>query len=127
MNAKEYGKIWRDKNKDKIKAYRLKNKEKISQQEKEYRIKNRAKRTKQFRDLRFDKSVDDVYKYYSNSCWFCNSKEKTLHIHHKDGKGFNEFGNSANNSLSNLVLICSSCHIKLHMLIRDYNKGQKNV
>ena len=39
-------------------------------------------------------------------CEDCGTTEK-LHIHHKDK-------NPANNDLSNLAVLCSSCHKKLH-------------
>jgi len=39
-------------------------------------------------------------------CHFCNSKD-TLQVHHKDH-------NRSNNEISNLVILCTSCHIKLH-------------
>ncbi len=48
-------------------------------------------------------------KCYSNIkkiCYICSSL-KVIHIHHKDR-------NRKNNTLNNIVLLCRSCHLKLH-------------
>jgi hypothetical protein len=44
------------------------------------------------------------------NCYFCNSK-KDLGIHHLDE-------NRKNNNLKNLVVVCKSCHKKVHYILK---------
>ena len=51
-----------------------------------------------------------------NKCERCSSQEK-LHVHHKE-KAIYKRGHfpkkGSNNNLSNLLVLCSSCHVKEH-------------
>ena len=52
--------------------------------------------------------------YLKNLCYFCQVNFK-LSVHHKDG-------NRRNNQIKNLVVVCRSCHKKLHDLIKAYGR-----
>lgn len=56
-----------------------------------------------------------VYEYYNKKCVYCG-KEFDLTIHHLDGKGRNYLnrGLKPNNDFGNLILLCRSCHGKIH-------------
>lgn len=122
---KNSAKKWREENKEHIKNYRLINKERLKQKDREYRKRTREHRSKQFRNLRFGGNVEAVFKKYHNKCWLCliDLNEKTGQIHHRDGKGFSEVRYKANNDLSNLVLLCHGCHRRVHALMRSYVKA----
>ena len=50
----------------------------------------------------------EVYAKYNNECCFCGKFVGTSgHIHHKGNK-------SKYNNIHNLLLLCVSCHMKLH-------------
>ena len=49
-------------------------------------------------------------------CWECFS-HKNIDVHHKDG-------NRENNDISNLEVLCHSCHIKKHAKTRTYRTGK---
>lgn len=56
----------------------------------------------------------------------------SLSIHHKDGQGrkSNRLKQKPNNDRSNLQILCSSCHIRLHNLTRlnrDYSKNSEGL
>lgn len=57
----------------------------------------------------------DVYNKCGRKCVECNSK-LDLTIHHKDHNGRNNYEKSLemNNNIDNLVLLCRSCHGRLH-------------
>jgi hypothetical protein len=63
-----------------------------------------------------------VYDRDGGKCQVCNSPEK-LCVHHKDGKGTGFPRERKNNSMENLVLLCNSCHMKIHR--PDYNMKRK--
>jgi hypothetical protein len=44
-----------------------------------------------------------------NKCYFCNIIQGRLEVHHIDK-------DRTNNNLSNLIIICKSCHKKLHLI-----------
>lgn len=50
-------------------------------------------------------------------CCLCSSI-KFLCIHHKDK-------NRKNNNLDNLMIVCKSCHTKIHDTLKAWNKGNK--
>lgn len=59
------------------------------------------------------------FKTYSKSltnkkCKLCKS-DKTVDLHHKDGNKFN------NNKRDNWVLLCRSCHLRVHKLVNRFN------
>lgn len=62
-----------------------------------------------------------LFKKYKGKCSECGSKSY-LHIHHKDNKGSNLPIAKRNNSLDNLVLLCRSCHGKLHGSITCWSR-----
>ena len=51
---------------------------------------------------------DNIIKEKGSKCYFCKKKEG-LEIHHL---------NYNNNNLKNLLLLCSSCHKKIHIVQR---------
>ena len=55
----------------------------------------------------------DVIIAIEKRCQVCNINDK-LHVHHIDG-------NRKNNHLSNLTVLCTSCHTSLH----NYLKGKE--
>ena len=59
--------------------------------------------------------AQEVYKKYSGKCDTCG-KEKDLTFHHIDGQGIHiyEKGGKMNNEITNIQLLCRSCHGKLH-------------
>ncbi|MHA1852529.1 MAG: HNH endonuclease signature motif containing protein [Candidatus Heimdallarchaeaceae archaeon] len=61
-------------------------------------------------------STEKPYKYITspNSCYFCN-KKTFINIHHIDG-------NKENNSIDNLIVLCRSCHNKIHLLMQKSAK-----
>lgn len=74
---------------------------------------------------RFGGNRDKVFKSFGGKCYHCDNKEK-LCIHHIDGDGRNS--KNPNNVLDNLMLLCLSCHMKLHRKIESINKlGEINV
>lgn len=46
---------------------------------------------------------------FPNCCYFCNKTNQKLEIHHIDY-------DRSNNDISNLVILCISCHRKIHLL-----------
>ena len=54
-----------------------------------------------------------VYDRDGGKCQVCGSTEK-LCVHHKDKTGWNKPRSEKNNDMSNLILLCSSCHTKIH-------------
>jgi 5-methylcytosine-specific restriction endonuclease McrA len=56
-----------------------------------------------------------VYIRDSGKCQTCGST-KYLLVHHKDGRGKGCVREEKNNDMSNLILLCSSCHAKIHGL-----------
>jgi len=54
------------------------------------------------------------YKRIQHSCEYCNSTSDLL-VHHIDQ-------NRENNSFSNLIVLCTSCHAHVHKRITNINK-----
>jgi hypothetical protein len=52
-------------------------------------------------------------------CGFVETDETKLHIHHKDG-------NDMNDSPDNLMLVCPSCHGKIHIINNPMMNGRMN-
>jgi len=48
-----------------------------------------------------------AYSNFSKKCTFCNKIKKYMDVHHKDH-------NRLNNDISNLIILCRSCHLKHH-------------
>jgi hypothetical protein len=108
---------------------------------KEYmrRIDVKAKRAKHAREFRatnkgkeyinkINKKVNDRIRFgglrevalllANSKCTNCNTI-KGLCVHHIDGKGRNSI--NKNNTLSNLTVLCRSCHMKLHRKLEAIN------
>lgn len=60
---------------------------------------------------RFGGQRVDVFEKYNHECATCRTN-KGLCIHHKDCNGRNS--KTPNNDIDNLILLCRSCHMKLH-------------
>lgn len=62
-----------------------------------------------YNNLRYELFLkrDEILKIKGNKCYFCG-KNYNLNVHHINYKS---------NNLSNLYLLCSSCHNKLHAII----------
>jgi 5-methylcytosine-specific restriction endonuclease McrA len=59
-----------------------------------------------------------AFEHFPHRCSECKTKEN-LQVHHKDR-------NRKNNSLSNLQILCSECHRKIHKMRKAYkNKNKK--
>lgn len=66
------------------------------------------------------KRTNEVIEKYSGQCMFCGQEDK-LSIHHIDNNGRRV--KEKNNDLNNLILVCNSCHHKLHGIMRKYIKS----
>ena len=110
--------------------WQLNHKERFTSIQKKYRTNNPDKcktnrglpRIKPFTGLskvvlqRFGKEVaEEVYKRDNYRCRHC-LLQNDLTIHHIDHKGRNyeNIGLKPNNDVSNLIVLCRSCHGKLH-------------
>ena len=75
---------------------------------------------------RFGQSIVKLYERAGWKCEKCETNLKKLHVHHKDGKGDNyryRTKEVIDNSLSNLVLLCSKCHLGYHAKERSLGKN----
>lgn len=111
---KEYSKKYYKKNKDtfllKAKTWCKKNKEK----RKEIWTKYNLKKSTQIYKTRWQeiKKYDGNATKFGKECVMCKTKEHLV-IHHRDGcNGKN--GKTLNNHPDNLVILCRSCHPKIH-------------
>jgi len=69
-------------------------------------------RYKAFLNRKSDTIGNQSYqKHKENSCYFCE-KEKGLLVHHKNL-------NKNNNSKENLLTLCPSCHVRLHLILKS--------
>lgn len=66
-------------------------------------------------DKYYDGNYSKVVKRDNENCRKCGS-EKRLTAHHIDYSGFDIKKGGANNEMENLILLCDSCHQKLHVL-----------
>jgi len=62
---------------------------------------------KWFKDEKYRKLIKNKITYWMKICSVCGI-DKNLLVHHKDF-------NHENNSLENLIIVCRSCHMKIHM------------
>ena len=67
-----------------------------------------------------------VFERDGEKCVICGSIER-LGIHHKDGKGSTLPRDQRNNSLDNLVLLCQSCHMKIHAPYKERKNVKKKL
>ena len=65
---------------------------------------------------RFGGLRDRVFKEHNYTCLYCGAKEK-LCIHHLDCNGRNS--KTSNNKIENLIVMCLSCHMKLHRRLQN--------
>ena len=54
-------------------------------------------------------------------CRLCNSKEKTLHVHHRT------YENLGNETLADLTVLCEVCHSKFHDIVSVESQADNNV
>jgi hypothetical protein len=54
-----------------------------------------------------------VYERDDGKCQACGSTDKVC-VHHKDRTGWGVPREEKNNEMSNLILLCSSCHARIH-------------
>lgn len=67
------------------------------------------------------KQNESILRSKYDKCQLCGSDHERLEIHHKDG-------DHGNNDISNLILICPSCHKKIHYKQFSRNKiGEKGL
>jgi 5-methylcytosine-specific restriction endonuclease McrA len=110
--------------------------EKFRAQSREYRAKNKDNpiyqaKIKQSHAKAIDKWLDkrdfggNWYKVFDRDggrCQTCGSTYQLV-VHHKDLTGWGASPDKKNNDMSNLILLCSSCHMKLHRkLIKSRRK-----
>jgi hypothetical protein len=89
---------------------------------KEYRKQNRELFDWYHNKDRFNGLREVVFERDEGMC-LCGSKYQ-LSIHHIDGTGYASVGSfNSNNDVENLILLCNSCHHKLH----HYQKRNKKV
>jgi hypothetical protein len=97
------------------KKWYSKNRDSEIAKNKEYREQNRELFHWYKNRDRFDGLRDVIFNLYDNKCIACDSTYR-LSVHHKDGGGNHKCipGVIANNDINNLVLLCGSCHTRLH-------------
>jgi len=82
--------LWQMRNAEKVRAYKLKNKD----------------------TTRFSGNRELVLERDEHQCQVCGSESQLL-LHHIDGTE-NRKKMNANNEVDNLLTLCRSCHLKLH-------------
>jgi len=108
---REYSRRWRERNPERylevLADWRARNQDKVKSYNARPDVKERNRRrwlNKKYGDNGFVVLERDNY-----SCQRCDSK-KQIQIHHIDW-------NKENNELDNLILLCNSCHQKLHTFV----------
>jgi 5-methylcytosine-specific restriction endonuclease McrA len=56
---------------------------------------------------KFSSKNEILKNYFNNQCQICGEENDSLHIHHLDT-------NHKNNSVKNLMVLCSECHRLVH-------------
>ncbi|HAW58937.1 MAG TPA: hypothetical protein DCX03_07995 [Bacteroidales bacterium] len=107
--AQHYNKLEENRNRNRL--WYQKNKESEIQKNKEYRKQNKELFDWYHNKERFNGLKDKILKRDHYKCKICGS-DKKLSVHHIDGN--NHESENPNNSISNLITLCSSCHHKLH-------------
>lgn len=142
----EYTRKWKKNNRDKCnssdKVWRSKNTDKYNEsQRKTYHkyIDRRREKLKEYYYVlknRFGVSPNTVYrnggpavviKLLKNAvCSDCNTTENIV-IHHKDNHGRHNLnkGLNANNNITNLEILCRSCHTAQHQRERKYGTNTR--
>lgn len=67
--------------------------------------------------VRFGARRADILGRLGPECYFCKTPE-SLVVHHIDGNGANRKRGHKNNDPDNFVVLCESCHRKLHILMK---------
>jgi len=89
--------------------YKQKNRELIKEKGREYQ--QRTGQSLRYHDIKnFGGNRQKIFSLYAHRCAMCKS-DTSLVIHHVDGSGNSE---KTNNNLDNLILLCRSCHAKIH-------------
>lgn len=97
---------------------------------KKYFIKNRerlnAENLKRYYKRKYGGLYEIVLERDSYSCTKCG-KSSNLIVHHIDGNGY--YSKNPNNSIDNLITLCTSCHGYLHRSIQRFEKnvGKKTM
>lgn len=130
---KEYLRIWRKKNKEKWLEIQMRCYWKKRGEFQNYQRKKRLSYfKKRFDEIYYNGMRDLVYRKFDNRCFACGVSSKKggrAHaVHHIDGTGvigkINKIGRTTpegikimrliNNSVENLILLCHSCHGRVH-------------
>lgn len=100
------------------KKWYQKNKESEIAKNKEYRKQNKELFDWYHNKQRFNGMRDSILERDKNQCCACGrtNDDMKLNVHHIDGKSYvNGYSlEEVNNSFSNLITLCNSCHHKLH-------------
>lgn len=86
----------------------------------QYRSENKEKFVRYHDIDRFGGNRKTVLIRDNFTCQVCKSTEKLI-IHHIDGTGYTSGAATSNNSLENLITLCTSCHHRLHWYQRKNN------
>jgi hypothetical protein len=112
---REYHRLWREKHRkilrERCRKYRADNLVLCRERAK---LPERKRRDKVF----FGGNRQKMLVLKENKCEMCGDKDKRKIVHHKDE-------NKNNNNISNLQVLCQSCHAGLHY-VEDHRKHQKN-
>jgi|GEM_PF-5512117 len=73
-----------------------------------------SKATLKYKDkVRFNKQRERIFALYENKCAICGDSKSKFHIHHVNGISYHN-SEKPDNRTENLLLLCASCHSKLH-------------
>lgn len=64
--------------------------------------------------MRYGMPRREILEAFDNKCCVCGCTDN-LDVHHVDGKGTTIKPKDRNNNCDNLVVLCTSCHIKIHL------------
>jgi len=135
----EYTRQWKAKNRDKVnkadKEWRYKNWEKYLRSQRECYHKNIEERREQgcinqkklIREYGYKRRNGSLAKLpIKSKCKECGTNIN-LCVHHKDNQGRHNLNNKLkpNNDISNLLILCRSCHSSLHAQLRKKKPDNK--
>lgn len=92
--------------------YKASNREKIRESNREYQVRTKNS-LRYWYDKYFGGNRDRILEIYNNQCAICGLSPSGLSVHHIDGSGR---ADNPNNEISNLILLCRSCHMRHHRL-----------
>jgi len=123
-----YKKNYDQNNKEKHRQYQAMRKERAKLLGNSEYLENLRKHYKKMNDSRrYDGNKPIVLLRDNNQCQICGAKEKLV-IHHIDGNNFRDSSRrKIDNSLENLITLCSRCHRALHgyIYIQKYIKTKE--